>query len=655
MTRHIILGNGNILVCLDKHARIRDFYYPYVGQENHVSSNMHRIGVWIDGVFSWVSADDWKMDLSYRKDALVSEVVALHERLQVRLTITEAVHYEKNIFLRHVQVENMSLQEREVRVFFSQHFHISEANIGDTVYYNPLLQSIVNYKGKRYFLISGQAEGKSFTDYATGVAGVDGKDGTFKDAEDGVLGKNAIEHGSVDSTIGFSLRIKEGTSKHIDYWIAVGQKYHEICQLRDIILSHTADKLIRDTEHYWITWANKTDVNFYHLDQTIQNLFRRSLLVVRAQTDNHGAIIAANDTHTFHYKKDTYSYMWPRDGALIARSLDKVGHHDMTNKFFIFCSNISSEDGYLLHKYRPDGSLGSSWHSWLKGNKVQLPIQEDETALVLDALWKHYDKYKDYDMINKMYSTFIKRAADFMVTYRDPATNLPKESYDLWEEKLGVHTFTCSTVYAGLIAAASFAEIFGSKSDAKRYRKVAAETKEAIIKYLYDEEDETFIKGVFYNEQGDMLKDKTIDSSTGYGLFEYRVLDVDDPTLVRTMDKAFNRLCAHQATCGGLARYENDHYYRVPGAPENPWFISTMWFAEYMIAKAKNLEELRTAETPLHWAVSKALSTGVLSEQINPLTGEPLSVAPLTWSHAGFIIAVIKYLDKFEQLSGIKD
>jgi GH15 family glucan-1,4-alpha-glucosidase len=52
MVRPIILGNGDMLVCFDKFHQVRDWYYPYVGQENHVSSQKHRIGVFVDGVFS---------------------------------------------------------------------------------------------------------------------------------------------------------------------------------------------------------------------------------------------------------------------------------------------------------------------------------------------------------------------------------------------------------------------------------------------------------------------------------------------------------------------------------------------------------------------------------------------------------------------------
>ena len=46
----------------------------------------------------------------------------------------------------------------------------------------------------------------------------------------------------------------------------------------------------------------------------------------------------------------------------------------------------------------------------------------------------------------------------------------------------------------------------------------------------------------------------------------------------------------------------------------------------------------------LEWTAAHALPSGVLAEQIHPVTGEPLSVAPLTWSHATVIGAVMRCL-----------
>jgi len=44
------------------------------------------------------------------------------------------------------------------------------------------------------------------------------------------------------------------------------------------------------------------------------------------------------------------------------------------------------------------------------------------------------------------------------------------------------------------------------------------------------------------------------------------------------------------------------------------------------------------------------MESGVLSEQLDPYTGEPVSVAPLTWSHATFVATVLRYVDKANEL-----
>lgn len=654
MVRYLVFGNGNILVCIDKNDRVRDFYHPFVGQENHVAGHRHKTGIWTEGKFSWVFENPgWEGFLTYKKETLVGETIAKNSSLAVELDITEAVHHEKNIFLRKITVKNLSDKKKEIRLFLNQHFYISESNVGDTVYYHPGQKALISYKGKDYFLISGiagRAEEKTFDDYATGEADIHGKEGTYVDAVDGILSKNPIEHGSVDSTIGFYLDVPANNEKEVYYWIVVGKDYQEVKELNEYILRKKPEFLLREVTNYWKKWVNKKKISFDGLDSCIEDLFKRSLLIIRAQTDNRGAIIAANDSDTLFLKKDSYSYMWPRDGALIARSLDRVGHEEITERFFEFCKKVTTSRGFLMHKYRADGSVGSTWHPWIKGKKLQIPIQEDETALVLDALWKHYEKYSDKQFVKNLYESFIKKAGDFLANYRDRKTKLAEESYDIWEEKLGIYTFTCSTVFAGLNAAANFANLFKDSDSLKKYEKSAKEIREAILKYLYDKDKKMFIKGLHYDVEGKLQKDFTVDVSSGYGIFEYKVLDVHDLRVYNTMKIIEDKLTVKNGI-GGLTRYEYDNYHRIDKKGiGNPWFISTLWLAEYYIARALTLQELEKAREILNWVCKYKLSTGVLSEQLNPFTGEPLSVSPLTWSHAGFVIAVVKYLDKLEEL-----
>src|SRR5262249_5629159 len=95
--------------------------------------------------------------------------------------------------------------------------------------------------------------------------------------------------------------------------------------------------------------------------------------------------------------------------------------------------------------------------------------------------------------------------------------------------------------------------------------------------------------------------------------------------------------------------YQNDYYHQISqdlaNVPGNPWFICTMWMAQYQIAKAGTMGQLQQALETLNWAVIHALPSGVLAEQVNPYNGDPVSVSPLTWSHATFVECITEYLE----------
>ena len=43
----------------------------------------------------------------------------------------------------------------------------------------------------------------------------------------------------------------------------------------------------------------------------------------------------------------------------------------------------------------------------------------------------------------------------------------------------------------------------------------------------------------------------------------------------------------------------------------------------------------------LDWALDHALDSGVMPEQVDPISGDVVSVTPLVWSHAEFINTVL--------------
>ena len=84
--------------------------------------------------------------------------------------------------------------------------------------------------------------------------------------------------------------------------------------------------------------------------------------------------------------------------------------------------------------------------------------------------------------------------------------------------------------------------------------------------------------------------------------------------------------------------------------PGNPWVICSLWRAQYVIAKAQREEDLEEALGLLEWCCHRAEESGVLPEQFHPHTGEAMSVSPLTWSHATYVIVVMEYLHKLQKV-----
>ena len=149
----------------------------------------------------------------------------------------------------------------------------------------------------------------------------------------------------MDSTIGIAVTVpaKEEVTAH--YWIAVGTDYNEVTNLTGWYGKKTPQELIKRTNGYWKLWVNKEEIDYGNLSSKAIGLFKRSLLILRTQIDNHGAIIAANDSDIIQYGHDTYSYMWPRDGALVTYALIKNSYVHISRRFFEFCNRVITPGG----------------------------------------------------------------------------------------------------------------------------------------------------------------------------------------------------------------------------------------------------------------------------------------------------------------------
>ena len=179
--------------------------------------------------------------------------------------------------------------------------------------------------------------------------------------------------------------------------------------------------------------------------------------------------------------------------------------------------------------------------------------------------------------------------------------------------------------------------------------------RDALLRHLWVEEEQRFARMATPLDDGSYRLDMTVDAAN-FGIFAFGALAADDPVVMAEMAAIRKRLWV-QTPVGGIARYECDYYHQVEvddveRVPGNPWVICTLWLALHEIMSAKSLEDLDRGLEYLKWTNDKALPSGVLGEQLNPHTGEPISVSPLTWSHGTVITVIMHYLVKHAELTG---
>jgi len=633
-----MLGNGSLTVGLGEYGLVHDFYYPYVGLDNltNARSMRHKIGVWVDGEFSWMDDTTWEITVDFDDDALISSIHARQPRFEVELALRDFVDSEHNVFCRRISVANTSDHYKDIRLFTHQVFQISRAGRADTAMFVPEENYILDYKGRCALLVYGQNEnGTIYDQFAVGNYAIEGKDGTYRDAEDGELSGNAVEHGGVDSVMRFPCGLAGGEKTRIDYWIVAADSQFTAEKIHHQFLSEGLERRQEATRQYWQTWLGTSAGAVNGLDEGYARMVRKSLMVIKVHCDKRGGVVASCDSSIYNFGRDYYSYVWPRDAAFAMWPLIRLGYHDEPRKMFEFCRDILTTDGYLMHKYQPDRAIGSTWHPLLHGKHKELAIQEDETAIVLYMLGEYFDQSDDRDFVFGLYTTLVQPAANFLMDFLDEQTNLPHASYDLWEEHFMTTTYTTAVVYQALLVAADLADEFEYPDDGVHWRDAAAEILEN-SKIFFDSERKTFRKGFLLQEDGSLAFDNTLDVASLFGPMMFFAQTMSEQ--VKSTAQAIETVLLDKSPSGGTPRYEHDGYFATSQQYlGNPWPVATLWMAQYYVRTG----QLDRAKHYVDWTIAKALPSGMLPEQVHPETGHVLSVTPLVWSHAELINTIL--------------
>ncbi len=625
--RPLIFGNGRMLVCEDERGIIRDIYYPYVGLENHC--NLVRAGIYDlnQGSLSWF--DGWRIEQQYKsvseetlpcKASNIGETVFRNSRLGLKVTVWETVHPSVSYFYRVFEVENTSADMRNLRLFSNQNYSILENKIGETAVIDG--DALVHYKRDRYIL---HGSSPLFDQFAVGIAQWHGLQGTWRDMEDGLLSGNTVAHGSVDSTLSWNIsKVLPGERRRVHIWMALGKNYRGVIdrhrKIKEDQRGVVQGAVFRQSLSFWNSFNERVTTlpvcrDLCSLPENVRTAFYRSLIAIVAHMDMGGSVIASCDSDIKQFGADLYTYCWPRDAAWACIALDRARYHHLSSEVFGFLSRVITGRGCFLHKYTPAGDFGSTWHP------VPM-VQIDETGLVLFALYHNWLVSRDVWITGRYFSSLVAPAADYLARSIDGESGLPKSSFDLWEERKGVHTYSACAVFAGLDGASKLAATLGNYDECKRWATAAKAVKDALPR-MYGDDVGSFRRSV---------NDPTIDASA-FAVWYFGLLPVEDHRVVNTMNAVERDL---MRPSGGVARYMHDSYQGYM----NGWIICTLWLAQWHIASGN----LSRALDLISWCARHSHATGLMPEQIAD-DGEFRSVLPLMWSHSAFVLAVLEYLE----------
>lgn len=670
-----VLGNSRLLVTLAGSGEIQRLFWPHVDGPQHVERLLVGIGVPGEPVI-WQDDPSWQCEQAYEPDQNVLVTVARHPRGLAVRTVEAAVP-DLDILVRQVTVTNAGRERLPVRYALYQWLRVDENPLHNTALYDEGSDSLVHYR-RDVFVALG-------ADRPLAAAGVGPSEAVLAAATaQDLAGTALILHGDVAAAGLWDLgTLAPGESAGLALFWALGSNIGQVRELLAAARREGAEKLLAETRRYWAGWLRRARPLAVPGDGgeaaapapgrtalpglaaepaaaparpalpglpvepaapgQVAELYRRSLLVFKLMTDaGTGAVIAAPECDPAYRYCGGYGFCWGRDAAYVTVAMDRAGLHDLAGAFYRWALGTQEPEGWWMHRHHTTGQWGSSWGL----------IQTDETGSILYGMAVHARLHGGAAFAREVWPA-VRRAAAWLLRNLDPETGLPRPAVDLWEERVGVHTYSAAAAAAGLRAAAELAGLAGEEAAGDQYRRAAEALRSAIWRECV--RDGVFLRGRYLQIAKDAylalraagepvrerpgvlgrtlwerVWDPVMDASLLGLAYPFAVADPGDPVMARTVRRVVEALW--DPGVGGLRRYEDDPY-----RGGNPWVLTTLWLGLYAVRAGDG----DLARQILDWAVTRRTATGLLPEQVDPRTGGPAWVVPLTWSHAMYVLLAL--------------
>ena len=407
--------------------------------------------------------------------------------------------------------------------------------------------------------------------------------------------------------------------------------------LQDSVVT-TGRRFFEKTRDYWLRWVRGLAVPFEWQEAVI----RAAITLKLCTFEDTGAVIAAMTTSIPEAAASgrcwDYRFCWLRDSYFTVHALNRLGATRTMEAYLRYIVNVSvaSDGGVLqpvygitgeqrlterivasLSGYRGDGPVRV-------GNQAWEQVQNDVYgSVVLSAAHVFFDARLTQQGDAELFR-LLERIGERAVERHD------QPDAGLWEYRgrQRVHTFSSLMCWAACDRLGRIATRTGATDRARYWHDQAERIREVIHREAWDGSRQCFTEAFGRPE---------LDASMLL-MNELGFIAADDPRYQSTVAAIEQDLRRGDH----LFRYKADDDF---GSPENAFNICTFWYINALASVGRREEARALFENIL----SCRTRLGLLSEDVDPQTGELWGNFPQTYSLVGIILAAIRLSEPWEK------
>ncbi|HVR68643.1 MAG TPA: glycoside hydrolase family 15 protein [Verrucomicrobiae bacterium] len=391
------------------------------------------------------------------------------------------------------------------------------------------------------------------------------------------------------------------------------------------------------TNDYWLDWVRYLSVPFEWQEAVI----RAAITLKLCSFEETGAVVAALTTSIPEAPQTSrnwdYRYCWLRDAYFVVQALNRLGATRTMEGFLDYITTVSAREanGHLKPVYSivPDLPLEEIEVPSLPGYRGFGPVRIGNRAVEQNQ----HDSYGSVVLAaaQMFFDRRLPRQGDVALFERlerlgEKAQALAFEpDAGLWEfrTRSRIHTHSAVLCWAACDRLAKIATVLGLDSRAEAWRKSAKDLRNRILEGAWNADRNSFVASLGGTE---------LDASLLL-MQEVGIVAANDPRFVSTVDAITKDLRrGHQ-----LFRYSNEDDFGVPTTAFN---LCTFWYIDALVAIGRADEARELFQEML----SRRNHVGLLSEDLDPVSGELWGNFPQTYSMVGIIVSAMRLSKSWE-------